>query len=288
LRRSRPRALRILWQQLIGPLRDGRTTLLVCLGDQAPLLGRARVLLAVNDLRRLTLRERGGALERAWYRFVVPRAVRRAATVVTISEFSRTEIERRLHPAARVRLVVQSPPPVVAGPRPGDAGGPFLVVGALRRYKGAGTVLDALARVPGATVVIAGPDEGYRPDIAAVANRVRLTGWIPDAELERLYTAALATIHPSRYEGYGLALAESLAHALPTLASDIPAHREVGGDAVLYFPSGDAGALAERMRELADNAELRADLSARALARSHELQQAGISWREAILAAASA
>ena len=283
LRRSRPRAVRILWQQLVAPLADGRGTLLVCLGDQAPLFGRARVLLALNDVRRLT--EPGGGIERAWYRFLVPRAVRRAEAVVTISEFSRDEIDRTLRPRkGPVRVVVQSPPPMATGPRPPATGGPFLVVGALRAYKGVDTVVEAVARVPDAAVVVVGPDEGHRPQLE---DRVRLTGWIPDAELEALYAAALATIHPSTYEGYGLALAESLARALPTVASDIPAHREVGGDAVLYFPPGDAAALAERMRELAENAELRTDLSVRALARSHELQLAGISWREAILAAAA-
>ncbi len=279
LRRSRPRLLRIVQQQLVSPLRDGRSTLLVCLGDQGPLFGRARVLLAVNDVRRLTAPGGSGRLERLWYGFVVPRAVRHASAVVTISEFSRGEIARVLHPRVPVRVVAQAPPPVAAV-RPARDDGPFLVVGALRPYKGLETIVRTLALVD-ADVVVAGPDEGHGGELAGL----RLLGWVPDAELEELYAAALATIHASTYEGYGLALAESLARGLPTVASDIPAHREVGGDAVLYFAPGDAAALAGRLREIRGSAELRAELAAKALARARELPAAGISWREAILAA---
>lgn len=49
---------------------------------------------------------------------------------------------------------------------------------------------------------------------------------VPDAELTGLYTAADAYMGFSRWEGYNLGISQALAMGLPTLASDIPAHRE--------------------------------------------------------------
>ncbi|WP_158555158.1 glycosyltransferase [Fulvimarina endophytica] len=49
---------------------------------------------------------------------------------------------------------------------------------------------------------------------------------VPDEELTDLYTAADAYLGFSRWEGYNLGISQALAMGLPTLASDIPAHRE--------------------------------------------------------------
>jgi glycosyltransferase involved in cell wall biosynthesis len=51
-------------------------------------------------------------------------------------------------------------------------------------------------------------------------------------------------------EGFGLPIVEALRQGSRVLASDLPAHREAGGDAVAYFPSGDAGALAVLLETL--------------------------------------
>ena len=88
---------------------------------------------------------------------------------------------------------------------------------------------------------------------------VNLPGWVPDEMLDRLFKSPLATICPSTYEGYGLTVAESLARSLPTVVSDIPAHREVAGEAALYFPPGDAAALADCLRRVARDEALRGE-----------------------------
>src|SRR5204862_7098793 len=129
-------------------------------------------------------------------------------------------------------------------------------------------------------VVVAGPTEGRAHGLRDLAERlgvaaqVELAGWVDESTLQRLYETAVATVSPSSYEGYGLPVAESLAYGLPTIASDIPAPREVAGEAAAYFPVGDAAALAGR---------LRAVLSDPAAARppAQELPSGG--WRELVL-----
>jgi glycosyltransferase involved in cell wall biosynthesis len=85
------------------------------------------------------------------------------------------------------------------------------------------------------------------------------------------------------YEGYGLPVAESVARGLPTIASDIPPHREIGADAVLYFPPGDARALADRIAEARGRYD---ELAGAALARSAALARTRPTWRDLILEAA--
>jgi glycosyltransferase involved in cell wall biosynthesis len=274
-------------------LLDGRDTLLLCLGDQGPVLGRARVLLVVNDVRRLTAPETSGRAERLWYRLLVPRAARHADTLVTISEFSRAAIERVLGASALV--VAQHPTPVASEPAETPDGGAVLVVGALRRYKGLRTVVEALALLAPEErprVVVCGPDEdGCADDLrrraaaAGVGSSLELRGWVGDRELEALLVSAAATVSPSLHEGYGLGVAESLARGLPTVASAIPPHLEIGADAILSFPPGDAKALAAALRRLRDR-ETRLALGTRALERSRELAQAHPTWTELVLAAA--
>jgi glycosyltransferase involved in cell wall biosynthesis len=268
IRSPRPRLRRIARQQVTAPARDDDSTLLVCLGDQAPVWGRARVLLVVNDVRRLTHPETASRAEGAYYRWVVPRAARHAAAVVTISEFSRGEIRRVLGVDASV--VADHPPPRVERPA-GQPGGHVLVVGALRPYKGIDTVAEAVARMrEPPRVVVVGEGEMR-------AAGIELTGWVDEKRLDDLYRTAAATVSASRYEGYGLPVAESLSYGLPTIASDIPAHREVAGDAAVYFPPGDPAALAEALGRPRDG------LGERALERSRELSQLGPRWADVIM-----
>jgi alpha-1,2-rhamnosyltransferase len=55
-----------------------------------------------------------------------------------------------------------------------------------------------------------------------------------DAELSYCYAHSTALVFPSFAEGFGLPIIEALEHGLPVIASDIPVHREIGGDLVMY------------------------------------------------------
>jgi glycosyltransferase involved in cell wall biosynthesis len=299
LRSSRPRALRIFYQQLLAPLLDPRTTLLVCPGDQAPIWGRAPVVLTIMDARRLARPDTSETrLEALFYRTILRRGARRAARVLTISEFSRDEIRRTLGVEPGASVVAIHPPPRDRAGEAGSEGLRFLTVGALRKYKGIETVIEALAelrRSPNGEVpevICVGGGEGRERDLEAysrrlgVADRFRIVGWVDDDALETLYRSAAATINPSIYEGYGLPVGESLAHGLPTLASDIPPHREVADDAALYFQPGDATGLAAEIKRVASDRALRERLGHKAMKRSQELSGSGPSWGEAIAAAA--
>ncbi len=73
---------------------------------------------------------------------------------------------------------------------------------------------------------------------------------LSDGELDYCYRQASAFVFPSRAEGFGLPIVESLSYGLPVLVSDIPIHREVGREFCAYFPLADAADLARRIEDL--------------------------------------
>jgi alpha-1,3-rhamnosyl/mannosyltransferase len=88
-----------------------------------------------------------------------------------------------------------------------------------------------------------------------LAPHVRLTGLVPDEELRSLYAGATCFVLPSLHEGFGLPLAEAMAVGVPAVASDIPALREVGGEAVRYAPPGDPEGFAAAIRAALDDVD---------------------------------
>lgn len=62
---------------------------------------------------------------------------------------------------------------------------------------------------------------------------------LDEAELQALLARATALLAPSVDEGFGLPVAEALAAGVPVIASDIPAHREVGGEGPEYLDPHD-------------------------------------------------
>ena len=78
---------------------------------------------------------------------------------------------------------------------------------------------------------------------------------VSDSELSYLYRHALFTVYPSLYEGWGLPVAESLAHGKFCLASSTSSLPEVGADFVEYLDPWDLPAWVERMAYYFDNVE---------------------------------
>jgi glycosyltransferase involved in cell wall biosynthesis len=128
----------------------------------------------------------------------------------------------------------------------------------------------------------AGENPGaYRPEAAAklvrhlgVSDMVIELGAIPYRQLHHLYGRANIYLTPAYTETFAHPLVEAMSSGLPVVASDLPVHREICGDAALYFPSFSAEELADRVTEVATSADLAARLSDSGLGRV-----AAFSWR---------
>ena len=140
---------------------------------------------------------------------------------------------------------------------------PFLMVGTIEPRKNHALVLDAFERfwVAGGTaaLVVIGR-RGWQCEatlrrftaLAAAGRPFTHIGDATDADLHYAYRHARCLIFPSVAEGFGLPIVEALAQGLPAIASDIPVHREVGGDLATYIPLGDPDHLAGLLRSIED------------------------------------
>jgi glycosyltransferase involved in cell wall biosynthesis len=99
--------------------------------------------------------------------------------------------------------------------------------------------------------------------LARLAGVVQLAGVRSYDETWALYREADVFVFPSLCESFGHPLVEAMASGLPIVASDIPVHREICGEAAEYFPVLDAAALAVTLRRLMSDAAERQKLTER-------------------------
>jgi glycosyltransferase involved in cell wall biosynthesis len=94
---------------------------------------------------------------------------------------------------------------------------------------------------------------------------VHLPGYIPDEKLQMMYQNALLSVYPSLYEGFGLPPLESMTYGCPAINSDIPALREVSGDAALYVDPYDVEDITMKIEQLLVDEPLRKELQLKGL-----------------------
>jgi Glycosyl transferases group 1 len=102
------------------------------------------------------------------------------------------------------------------------------------------------------------------------ADSVRVTGFVPEDDLARLYAGCAVFCFPSLYEGFGLPVLEAMAAGAPVVTSKTSSLPEVGGDAVVYVQPEDERSIASAMERLLRSPEERARLGARARQRATE------------------
>jgi len=255
-----------LWEQVILPwaLRRDGIRLFHAVGNTAPIFMPKGVRLVITICDVMYMKEEEILpVSTSWYqragrlyrRLVVPPAARRADHLITISEFSRTDIEETLPGLAPGKITVTllglpgSFPAVRQGgptsPAPlGEI--PYLLhLGGLDPRKNTRLVVRsflALKRSQGLAehLVILGLKSldslALNPQEALEAgNWIHLPGYVPEAAIPDYYQHAQAFLFPSLYEGFGIPLLEAMACGTPIITSNVSSLPEVAGEAALLI-----------------------------------------------------
>lgn len=162
----------------------------------------------------------------------------------------------------------------------------LLHVGTLEPRKNLNRLLDAFRLLrrdaPDARLVLVGT-RGWlygsffrRLENLGLQDSVQLLGYVPDADLPAVYSAATVCVMPSEYEGFGLPVLEAMACGTPVVCSRAASLPEVGGEAARYFDPLDIDNVAATLRDVWHDEELRREMAQRSLT-----QAARFSWSRA-------
>lgn len=237
-----------------------------------PLRAPCPCVVTVHDLSFARAPELMGWKDRLVFGRVVPRSVRRAACVLTVSERSRHDlVELYGVPGDRIVVTPNGVDPAFHPPGPGELvpADYVLSVGAIQRRKNQLAALAA-AQAAGLPCRVAGPAKD-----ASLADELRrrgalLEGYVDVDRLAELYRGAACLVQSSRYEGFGLPVLEAMACGTPVVAVPEPALQEVAGEAAVLVPETR---LAEGIRRAVEERE---QLVAAGLERAR-----AFSWRAA-------
>jgi glycosyltransferase involved in cell wall biosynthesis len=228
-------------------------------------------------------------LRRDLERFV-PKAIKRSAFVVTVSEFSKRGIHEKYGVPADNILVTPIPPvpprlfPAAKNKHLLQTAGiekPFvLFVGTIEPRKNIVGLIEAYKQLPETSrkaysLVLAGRVERFAQNEAAAIQKARddgydviHLGYVDDDTKDSLFQSATVFAHASQYEGFGMPILEAMSYGRPVAMSGIPVFREVGGNAALYFDYTKPEKAAAAIQKLLASEKLRAEYSQKALERA--------------------
>ncbi|MBL8955118.1 MAG: glycosyltransferase family 4 protein [Myxococcaceae bacterium] len=254
---------------LLASLLKVRPDLFHATSFSLPALWSGRLVATLHDATHLALKEDQTPVQAAYYRVVVGPRAKRAAALLTVSEFSRRELARHLGVSEyRLQVIPNGVDALFRTSSPAELddfrrrrGLParyFAAIGNPKPHKNLSLLLPILDALPAPLALLAG--RGARRALRMPETVIELSP-LSDADLALFYGGAVAVMVPSRYEGFGLPALEALACGAPVIASSAGAHPEVTGSAAVLVPPDDPAPWLEAAQQLFRDAALRARLA---------------------------
>jgi glycosyltransferase involved in cell wall biosynthesis len=219
---------------------------------------------------------------RSFYKKWMPRYLAYTDHIITVSEFSKSEIISGYNiPADKISVVYNG---ITDSYKPASEeqkkktrdrytnGKPYFVyLGAIHPRKNILTLVKAFEQFKSSYIsdhqlVLAGRPSWHTEEVFKAIgqsqwkNSIHLPGYIPTSDATTLVGSADAMIYPSLYEGFGLPLVEAMACGVSVICSNVSSLPEVAGNAALLFEPQDIGQLAHHMKSIAEEESLRKEL----------------------------
>jgi glycosyltransferase involved in cell wall biosynthesis len=251
-----------------------------------PLYRDSRTVLSLHDLIPLALPGLyfKSRIEEELFRWTSQQSARYADLIITLSEYSRSDIYRFLD--CQCEVLVVSPANFLSYSMTDEASfrlpqeNHYLYFGRYDPRKGIEVLVETFhelftagaVKIP---LIIVGKPRykdmpGFREKILAASQdgAVIETGAVSDPKLVHLIRTARALIYPSRYEGFGLPPLEAMTLGCPVITTRATSIPEVCGDAVLYVTPDDKQDLAKAILAVENHDHLRQDLKSRGIERA--------------------
>jgi hypothetical protein len=242
-----------------------------------------------------------------FYFFLTQKAIRRADEIITISEWSKKDIQKYLKiPENQIKVAYQSVGAEFFGKanstkdnqileKYGIYGRYIFYIGGFDFRKNVPGLFEAFAKllenyeISDLKLVLGGEDKSRFSHLFSNVNeeiekfglggKVNLIGFVKQKDLPALYRNGELYVLPSLYEGFGRMALEAMASGAPTAVSKTSSLPEVGGDAVLYFNPHDTDEMARVMGKILRSNKLRLRLSEKGKERAQKF-----SWQSFVKA----
>lgn len=266
-----------LWEQIELPnfLKTLDNPLLLNLGSTGPVFYENKIV-THHDVSYLRYPRSYSKSFVFFYKLIIPLMVKRSRHLITVSEFSKSEINQAYKTELSKISVVYNSANILFEPKKGLERNDnqevyLLAVSSPNYHKNFHGMLDAflsaMERVSCSNIIklkIIGASSSVfsKPKYQRnkYSNNVEFIGRVDDKKLADLYQNALAFIFPSFYEGFGIPPLEAQASGCPVIASNKAAIPEVLGNSVLYFNPDSCVDISDAMVRIIENSDLRSSL----------------------------
>lgn len=285
------------WEQVSLPLvvNKMKLDLLHCTANTAPLICPVPLVVTLHDI--IYIEEtnfKGSAYQNfgnVYRKFVVPLAIKKAKTIITVSSYEKDVIAEKCSIDPEKIVVIHNGVDTrfhgdYSIDEKRDFAGRYnlpeqfiLHLGNTAPKKNTETAITAYIHYcdnveSPLPLVIADFADGMVKNILRRHGRLDLTrnfylpGYIPNELMPILYSCSLLLLYPSLRESFGMPVLEAMACGIPVVASDIPAIREVGDEAVYFINPQSSTSLAEAMHLLTTDESLRVDYIQKGISRA--------------------
>lgn len=266
-----------------------------------PFFGKTKTVVTIHDLAHEHFPEYFHPLEAIRLKKLVRWTARRAAHILTVSEFSAGDIARNYDvPREKITVAYQAASDSF---RPREKSlcqehlarkfgieAPFILyVGRIQARKNLPRLVEAYARVRKqgvrAKLVLVGKKDWQSERLVAKVEELGLQssvifpGYVPFEDVPLFYNAAEVFVFPSIFEGFGLPVIESMASGVPTITSIESSLEEVAGDGAMLIDPLDTRAMAEAIGEVLADPQLQRQLITRGLQRSAQFKRENLTQR---------
>jgi len=266
------------WEQVQLPraIADDNLDVFFSPAYTAPLRAAVPVVVAIHDLSFVAHPEWFKPREGFRRRWLTRQAAKRAAAVVTISQFSRRELGERLSiPDAAIHVIPPGIEPATSFSTDPRDEPRVLYAGSIFNRRHVPELVLAMVELlrthPDASLDIVGDNRSFPPqDIGGLVaehgleHAVRCHDYVPDDRLRDLYGSARAFAYLSEYEGLGLPPLEALSAGVPPVLLDTPVARETCADAAAYVSGLAPAAIADTLARVLFDGSVRREILARA------------------------
>jgi glycosyltransferase involved in cell wall biosynthesis len=271
-----------LWNHFVLPFNSGN--ILFCPANIAPFFipNSKKLIITIHDIAFITQPNSFSLFFRFYYRFIIPINIKRANKIITVSNYSKYEIEK-YYPNSenKIEVIYNGYNTKYKVIKNSIKKNQILYVGSMNIRKNFIGILKAyelLNDTKYKLIIVGNFSSNFNLDtktnimlnMAKQNPNIEFRNGITDDELVQIYNESKLFIFPSFYEGFGLPVPEAMACGTPVICSDTTSLPEVGGDAVVYCNPNNIEDIKEKIMIVLNDEKLQKQMIQKGLIRAKE------------------